>query len=89
MLGIYEYIAVELHEPEIANRLVRNIRIKLNTLKDFPDRNHMISSVDNELANVRCCPVENYMIFYQVAPELHRVYILRILYKKRNWEEIL
>lgn len=89
LLDIFDYIAFELREPYSASRLLSKLRSKVKSLKEFPERNNLISEPKYEEQKIRWCPVENYIIFYQVSKEQSQVYIIRILYKKRNWEHIL
>jgi len=89
LLDIFDYIAFELREPDSASRLLSKIRSKVKSLKEFPVRNNLISEPKYEEQKIRWCPVENYIIFYQVSKEQFQVYIIRVIYKKRNWEHIL
>lgn len=89
LLDIFDYIAFELREPESANRLLSKIKLKVKSLEEFPKRNHMISEPKYEAQKIRWCLVEDYMIFYQVSEVQTQVYILRVQYKKRNWEHLL
>lgn len=89
LLDIFDYIAFELREPESARRLLLEIKLKVKSLEDFPERNNLISESKYELQKIRWCPVENYVIFYQTSETQTQVYVLRVLYKKRNWEHIL
>lgn len=89
LLDIFDYITFELREPESASRLLSKIKLKIKSLEDFPERNSIISEPKYETQKIRWCPVENYVIFYQASKHKAQVYILRILYKKRNWEHLL
>jgi addiction module RelE/StbE family toxin len=89
MLDIFDYIAFELREPDSASRLLSKIRTKVKSLEEFPERNNMISEPKYEAQMIRWCLVENYIIFYQVSEVENQVYIIRVLYKKRNWEHLL
>ncbi len=89
LLDIFDYIAFELREPDSASRLLSNISLKVKSLDEFPERNNLISEPKYEEQKIRWCPVENYVVFYQVSKELSQVYIIRVLYKKRNWEHVL
>lgn len=89
LLDIFNYIAFELRESETASSLLSRIKAKVRTLADFPERNHIISEPNYELQKIRWCPIENYVIFYQISEQQHDIYILRVLYKKRNWEHLL
>lgn len=89
LLDIFDYIAFELREPDSANRLLSKIRTKVKFLEEFPERNNMISEPKYDALKVRWCSVENYIIFYQVSEIQNLVYVIRVLYKKRNWEQLL
>ncbi|MGB4659058.1 MAG: type II toxin-antitoxin system RelE/ParE family toxin [Mobilitalea sp.] len=89
MLDIFDYIALELREPETASSLPSRIRAKVKSLEEFPERNNMISEPKYESNKIRWCPIENYVIFYQISEVQNQVFILRVLYKKRNWEHLL
>ena len=43
LLGIFDYIAFELREPETASSLLSKIRTKPKSLEEFPERNNVIS----------------------------------------------
>jgi toxin ParE1/3/4 len=89
LLDIFDYITFELREPDSASRLLSKIRTKVKSLEEFPERNSMIFEPKYEAHKIRWCPVENYVIFYQVSELQNQVYIIRVLYKKRNWEHLL
>lgn len=89
LFDIFDYIAFELREPESANRLLLKIKLKAKSLEEFPERNNIISEPKYEAQKIRWCLVENYVIFYQVSQMQNQVFILRILFKKRNWEHLL
>ena len=89
MLDIFDYIAFELREPESASCLLSKIRIKVKSLDEFPNRNNTISVSKYEVQKIRWCPLENYVIFYQISEFQNQVYVIRVLYKKRNWEHLL
>lgn len=89
LLDSFNYIASELRESDSASLLLSKIRTKVKSLEEFPERNNMISETKYEAQKIRLCPVENYIIFYQVSEIQNHVYILRVLYKKRNWEYLI
>jgi toxin ParE1/3/4 len=89
LLDIFDYIVFKLREQDSASRLLSKIRTKVKSLEEFPERNNMISEPEYEGQKIRWCPVENYVIFYQVSELHNQVYIIRVLYKKRNWEHLL
>ena len=89
LLDIFDYIAFDLREPETASNLLSKVRLKVKSLEEFPERNNIISEPKYAAKNIRWCPIENYVIFYQVSEVKTTVNILRVLYKKRNWNHLL
>lgn len=89
LLDIFDYITFELREPESASHLLTKIKLKAKSLEEFPERNNIISEPKYEAQNIRWCLIDNYVIFYQVSEMQSQVFILRVLYKKRNWEHLL
>lgn len=89
LLDIFDYMAFELHEPNSASRLLSKIKTKVKSLEEFPERNNMIFEPKYEAQKIRWCPVDNFIIFYQVSDVQNLVYVIRVLYKKRNWEPLL
>ena len=83
-LDIFDYISFELREPDSVNRLLSKIRSKVESLEEYPEWNNMISEPKYEEQKIRWCPVENYVIFYQVSKEQSLVYIILVLYKKET-----
>ena len=89
LLDIFDYIAFDLREPETASKLLSKVRLKVKSLEVFPERNNIISEPKYAERNVKWCPIENYVIFYQVSEVQTTVNILRVLYNKRNWIYLL
>ena len=73
-----DYIAHKLKNPPAAERTVRGIRAKINSLADFPERNEL--DEDKLLAGlgVRKDYYRNYKIYYVI--EKDTIYIVRILH---------
>lgn len=73
-----DYIAHKLKNPSAAERTVRGIRAKINSLVDFPERNEL--DEDELLAGlgVRKDYYRNYKIYYVI--EKDTIYIVRILH---------
>lgn len=89
LLDIFDYITFELRESESARRLLSNIRTKVKSLEESSERNNMISEPKYVTQKIGWFPVENYVIFYQISELQNQVYIIRVLYKKRNWAHLL
>ncbi|NMM65082.1 type II toxin-antitoxin system RelE/ParE family toxin [Clostridium sp. P21] len=83
------YISKELLEPETAKKVISKIAKEINSLADMPLRNALV--VDERLAynGIRKIIVNNYIIFYVVNDESKTVTIIRVLYSRRDWLNLL
>jgi toxin ParE1/3/4 len=87
--GIATYIAKELREPITALRMVATIGEAILDLEQLPLRNALVR--DERLANqgMRMLIVDSYIVFYVAYEKDRKVIIVRILYGKREWSNIL
>lgn len=86
---IVSYIAVELSNRQAASDFVDNLEKVIDQTCCFPESG---SHVNNEfLSNtaVRKQLVGNYIMYYLSVAEERMIYIVRIVYGKRNMDEIL
>ena len=86
---ILRYISVDLANPIVAQNLGRKIFEKINMIRTFPDS---CALVDNEFLSdksVRKLLVDNYIIYYKTDYDEKMLCIVRIVYGKRNLDEIL
>jgi toxin ParE1/3/4 len=81
---IYEYVAYEIGEPEVAARLVRRFRKATEGLSTFDERNHLVEQEPWRSRNVRYTAVGNYLMFYAVDTEERTVSVMRFLYGGRD-----
>lgn len=86
---IGRYITRELLEPKIAQNVLKRVGAAILELEQIPLRGAVIA--DDSLANqgIRRLLVDNYVIFYVVFNEKETVTVVRILYSKRNWKNLL
>lgn len=86
---ILNYISVDLVNPAAAQNLGRKIFEKIDMIRMFSDSG---TPVDNEFLadkTVRKLSVDNYVIYYKTYYEEKVISIIRIVYGKRNLDEIL
>lgn len=86
---ILQYISVDLVNPTAAQNLGRKVFEKIDIVRAFPDSGALI---DNEFLSdktVRKLSVDNYVIYYKAHYDERIISILRIVYGKRNLDEIL
>ena len=86
---ILNYISVDLVNPAAAQNLGRKIFEKIDMIRMFSDSG---APVDNEFLadkTVRKLSVDYYVIYYKTYYEEKAISIIRIVYGKRNLDEIL
>lgn len=86
-IGIY--ISKKLLEPITARRLISRIAKGINSLEDMPLRNPLVADERLAYKGIRKIMVDNYIIFYKITEETKTVTILRILYERRHWMNLL
>jgi len=87
--GISLYIAKELKEPAAAKKLIGKIREAVLNLKEMPTRHSVVSDKNLAIKGIRKIVVDNYLVFYVIFEEEKAVAIVRILYGRRNWANLL
>lgn len=81
--AIYEYIALSLMSPENADAQLSRLEDRINKLDNLPKR---FPKYKND---IRFMPVDNYLVFYTVDDNSKDVYVLRVMYGKRDIENTL
>ena len=84
---IWDYIVSDLCNPIAAESTVNKIMDDIDCLADFPKMGQTLSSITNTVTDYRYIVSGNYMAFYRLYDEI--VYIVRILYGRRNYMRIL
>lgn len=86
---ITDYIAKELLEPSTAQHLITKISEAIFELEQMPKRYALVD--DERLANqgIRKLVVDNYIVFYIVSEKNQSVSVIRILYGRRDWHNLL
>ena len=87
--GLLRYITDTLKEPVIARRIYTSIKEQITTLNKMPLRNSIVQEQLYAAMGVRKLLVENYIAFYIIDEAKCEVHILRILYNRREWQNIL
>ena len=83
------YISKILREPETAHNMLSRFQEEIFSLADMPERYPIVSDCYLASLGFRVTSVGNYLIFYIVKKELNHVDIIRVLYGKRNWIDLL
>lgn len=83
------YISKELLEHETAKKVISKIAAGINSLENMPLRNAIVTDERLAYNGIRKIIVDNYIIFYVVNEEGKTVTIVRILYSRRDWLNLL
>lgn len=86
---IVSYMTVRLQNPQAASRFLEKLQNTVNEARCFPESG---SLAENELLlcrGIRKKAVKNYIMYYLPDAETRTVFILRIVYGKRNLDEIV
>ena len=89
LIDILNYITNDFQEPIIAAKIGSAIVSEINSLREFPKRAHAISDEPYKTMGYRVTYAKNYAIFYKVIDSALEVRIMRVLYNRRNWQNIL
>jgi len=83
------YIAEELKAPMAAANLLREIRRKVNNLRDMPYMYREYHSEPQNETIYRAMPVKNHIVFYTVYEESKTIEIHRVLYARMDFAVLL
>ena len=87
--GIVSYIASELSNPQAAADFLSRRETVIDERRSLPESGARVNNEFLSNAKLRKKPVGSYLLYYLSVPETETVYIVRIVYGKRNMEEIL
>lgn len=85
--GIFEYITTSFNEPGIAANMRDSILDAIDSLETYPMRAPLEKEEPFCSQGIRKLMIKNYYIFYHVEGE--HVIITRVLYNRREWQDIL
>ena len=87
--SIVSYISQELANPTAAKHFISRLQERIEEIRHFPESG---SAVVNEFLpgwNIRKKIVNNYLMYYLADTDKKTITVLRIVYGKRNVDEIL
>lgn len=86
--GILQYISEDLSNPSAATALGRKVFASIDDIRQFPQSGKVVENPFLADKNVRRILVDNYILYYKAIDTEKIVYIIRIVYAKRNLDEI-
>lgn len=72
--GILQYISEDLSNPSAATALGRKVFASIDDIRQFPQSRRIL--------------IDNYILYYKAIDAEKIIYIVRIVYAKRNLDEI-
>jgi addiction module RelE/StbE family toxin len=86
---ITAYIADHLQAPKAALDLLAALDKSISVLEQFPYAHRLYQPVEALEYEYRVIPVNNYIVFYVVHEDERMVEIHRVIYAKRDLEQIM
>lgn len=83
------YVKLKLCNISASDRIVENFFGEGDSLVAFPTRYPLCNDAFLRAWGIRFVPVKNYLLFYVVREDEGTVYVIRFLYAKRAWQNIL
>ena len=84
-----DYIEFTLLNPQAADNLLDKTVEAINKLSYMPQIQSLVEDSVLNAWGIRFIVINNYITFFTIDEQLKTVYILRYIYGKRNWIEIL
>ncbi|MCL2422072.1 MAG: type II toxin-antitoxin system RelE/ParE family toxin, partial [Defluviitaleaceae bacterium] len=89
MREIYRYIAEDLYNQDAAEGRIADIEESIRSLKKMPTRFPFV--LDRYLASkgFRMIVVKAHLVFFIVREDIKTVSVMRVLYNRRDWMQVL
>ena len=79
-----DYIANVLLSPKTARSYIQNLRKEIGKLSEMPTRIKLIDDEPWHSRGVRKFIVRNFLVYFRVEEDKKTVYILNVIYAKRD-----
>lgn len=87
--AVASYIKLKLCNISASDRIIENFFGEGDSLASFPTLYPLCNDAFLRAWGIRFVPVKNYLLFYVVREDESAVYVIRFLYAKRAWQNIL
>ena len=84
LIELRDYIAVTLSAPETALKYIQRIRSEIGMLSKMPERNKTVDEEPWHSRGLRRVIVKNFIVYYRIDESEKKVYILAVIYGKRD-----
>jgi plasmid stabilization system protein ParE len=85
----HKYIKERLEAPRAADNLIENAMKIMDYIGETPYTRSLVQDTYLASLGIRSIKVKNYVLFYNVEEDKNRVNVIRFLYNKRDWKNIL
>ena len=89
LLGAIHYISEVLKSPPAAEKLLSDTETRLKTLEEMPLGFPLVRDEYLAREGIRSLGVNNYLVFYVVKENEGLIAVIRFLYARRDWTNIL
>lgn len=89
LIDVEYYIFFELENPRASDRIVDGIIDTIKSLRTFPAGYPLVQDTILKRIGIRMTHFENYNIFYTYNEMEDVIYVIRILYNRTDWQNIL
>ena len=89
LIDIYSYIKYNLQDDNNTNNFIENLKSEINDLKEYPTSHPIVDYDLIRRLKIRKIIVNDYIVFYIVDDDKDKVQIVRIMYGKQNWLELI
>lgn len=86
---IASYLSVELSNPKAASNFMEKLTQTIQETVAFPMSGTLVNNEFVPDVGVRKKVIGNYLMYYVPDPEQKIIYIIRLVYGRRNMDEIL
>jgi plasmid stabilization system protein ParE len=86
---IRRYIAEDLSNPQAAAKRVNFIDARIQSLKTMPARFPLVQDPYLASKGFRIIVCKSHLVFFIIEEETRRIFIMRIIYARRDWVRML
>lgn len=89
LIELQNYITDVLLSREIAKRYIHTIRTEISSLSEMPARHKPVDDEPWHSRGIRKIMVNNFFVYYRIDEEQKKVFILNVIYARRDQLRIL
>jgi plasmid stabilization system protein ParE len=87
--SIIDYMISKLKAPRAADNFIRLLEEKIESIEVSPKAYKIIDDEKLSVDEIRVVQVNNYLVFFMIDDKKKVVSIIRVLYGRRDWLNIL